>query len=68
MNYSIKKLVDDFFCRLGQDDLLRLETVPEAVAFNYVFFRYKEIYGDYPTGDLYKILEDKFIRKKEIAA
>ena len=68
MNYSIKKLIDDFFSRLGQDELLKLENVLPSTAFNYVFFKYKEIYGDYPTGDLYRILEDKFVRKSEIAA
>ena len=63
MNYSIQKLVDDFVNRISADDLKMLETVPAEAAFNYIFFRYKEIYGDYPTGELYKILEDKFSRR-----
>lgn len=67
MNYSIQKLVDDFFCRIGVDDLKRLETVPPASAFNYIFFKYKEIYGDYPSGELYKILEDRFVKRQEAA-
>lgn len=64
MNYSINKLVEDFVSKLGFDDLKKLETVAPTSAFNYIFFRYKEIYGDYPTGELYKILEDKFAKRE----
>lgn len=64
MNYSIKKLVDDFINRIGFDDLKRLENVSSEAAFNYLFFKYKEIYGDYPSGELYKIIEDKFAKRE----
>ena len=67
MNYSIQKLVDDFVGRLSIDDWKMVESVPSGAAFNYLFFLYKEIYGDYPTGELYKILEDKFTTKQEAA-
>ena len=64
MNYSIQKLVDDFIKRIGVDDLKKLESFSAEAAFNYLFFKYKEIYGDYPSGELYKILEDKFAKRE----
>ena len=64
MSYAIQKLFDDFMKRLSVDDLKMFETVPPYAAFNYIFFLYKEIYGDYPSGELYKILEDKFAKEK----
>lgn len=64
MNYSIQKLIDDFIKRIGPDDLKMLETVPPPTAFNYIFFLYKKFYGDYPSGELYKILEEKFLKQR----
>ena len=63
MNYSIQKLADAFLSRINTDDLKMLETVSPVEAFNYLFFLYKKVYGDYPTGELYKYLADKFIDK-----
>lgn len=60
MNYSIQKLIDDFTSRIGQDEMKMLETVSPEVSFNYIFFLYKKFYGDYPTGELYEALADKF--------
>lgn len=64
MNDSIQKLVDNFLSRFSVDDLKMLSVVPPQAAFNYIFFKYKEVYGDYPSGELYKILEDKFTRQE----
>lgn len=66
MNYAIQKLLDDFINRISTDELKMLDSVPPETAFNYIFFLYKKIYGDYPSGELYKILEEKFL--KQIAA
>lgn len=63
MNYSIQKLIDDFIKRIGEDELKMLETVSPEAAFNYAFFLYKKFYGDYPSGDLYKLLEERFFKK-----
>ena len=63
MNYSIQKLIDNFLTRIGTDELNMLESVPPEAAFNYIFFLYKKFYGDYPSGELYKILEDRFARR-----
>ena len=63
MNYSIQKLLDDFLKRIGENDLKMLETVSPEAAFNYVFFLYKTIYGDYPSGEIYEILEEKFFKR-----
>ena len=64
MNESIKKLIDDFMKKVGNDDLKMLETVPPEVALNYVYFLYNKFYEAYPTGDLYEILADMFIKRK----
>ena len=64
MNYSLQKLLDDFIARVGDDNLKMLESVPQEVAFNYVFFLYKKMYGDFPSGELYRILEDRFAKQK----
>ncbi|MBI1858148.1 MAG: hypothetical protein HYR97_03440 [Candidatus Melainabacteria bacterium] len=63
MNLSIQKLIDDFIKRIGEDEIKMLENVSPDAAFNYVFFLYKKFYGDYPSGDLYKILEEKFMKR-----
>lgn len=60
MNYSMQKLMDDFVNRIGTDDLKMLEIVSLEVGFNYVFFLYKRTYGDYPTGDMFEALYEKF--------
>lgn len=64
MNHSVQKLFDDFIRKIGDDELKMLETVSPDAAFNYVFFLYKKIYGDYPSGDMFEALEEKFLRKK----
>lgn len=64
MNHSVQKLFDDFMHRIGNDEIKMLETVSPDAAFNYSFFLYKKFYGDYPSGELYKALEDKFAAKK----
>ena len=64
MNYSIQKLLDDFINRIGTDDLKMLETVTPEIAFNYIFFLYKKNYGDYPTGDLFEALYEKFAKRQ----
>ncbi len=64
MNDSIKKLLDDFMKKVGNDDLKMLETVPSEVALNYVYFLYNKFYEAYPTGDLYEMLTDIFARKQ----
>ena len=63
MNHSIQKLIDDFINKIGPNDLKMLETVSAESAFNYIFFLYKKIYGDYPTGELYEILKEKFLKR-----
>lgn len=63
MNYAIQKLLDDFINRISTDELKMLDLVPAETAFNYIFFLYKKIYGDYPSGELYKILEEKFLKR-----
>lgn len=67
MNYSIQKLYDDFLNKIGIDQIKLLESVPPQAAFNYVFFLYKKTYGDYPSGEIYKMLEDKFLKRQEAA-
>ena len=62
MNYSMQKLIDDFVKKIGTDDLKMLQTVSPDVAFNYILFLYNKFYGAYPTGELYKILADKFAK------
>lgn len=68
MNYAIKKLLKDFESRIGQDEIKMLQNVNADAAFNYVFFLYKKIYGDYPSGELYKYLETKYRYGKAAAA
>lgn len=60
MNYAIQKLLNDFLSKIGSDEIKMLESVPPDAAFNYVFFLYKKTYGEYPSGELYKLLETKF--------
>lgn len=60
VNFSIQKLVNDFLSKIGPEEMKMLESVPPEAAFNYIFFLYKKFYGDYPTGELYKILEERF--------
>ena len=57
------KLMDDFINRIGPDDLRMLETVSPDTAFNYIFFLYKKIYEDYPTGELFEALYDRFAKR-----
>ena len=64
MNYSIQKLIDDFFKKLGSDDLKMLEAVPKEAAFNYVYFLYKKFYEAYPTGEVYNELASVFLNRK----
>ena len=64
MNYAIQKLIDDFINKIGSDEVRMLETVSPEVAFNYIFFLYKKFYGDYPSGELYNILAEKFTSRK----
>ncbi len=66
MNYSIQKLMDDFYRKISEDDFKMLETVSPDVAFNYVTFLYKKFYSAYPTGEVYEILFDRF--HKRVAA
>ena len=63
MNYSIQKLIEDFFKRIGSDDMKMLETVSPDVGFNYILFLYRKFYSAYPTGEVYEILQDKFCKK-----
>lgn len=64
MNYSIQKLLDDFINKIGNDDLKMLDTVSPDAAFNYIFFLYKKIYGDFPTGELFEVLYGKFAKRQ----
>ncbi len=64
MNDSIKKLLDDFMKKVGNDDLKMLETVPPQTALNYVYFLYKKFYEDYPTGEVYNALAEMFSKQK----
>ena len=64
MNHAIQKLYDDFLRKIGDDELKMLETVSPDSAFNYVFFLYRKLYGDYPTGELYEALEERFLNRK----
>lgn len=60
INTSLQKLVNHFLSSIGKEELQMLDIVPPDAAFNYIFFLYKKTYGDYPTGELYKILESRF--------
>ncbi len=60
MNYSIQKLIEDFFKRLGEEDLKTLDGVSADVALNYVVFLYRKFYSAYPTGEVYEFLVNKF--------
>ena len=64
MNYSIQKLFDDFLKKVGPDEVKMLDTVSPDAAFNYVFFLYKKFYADYPTGEIYKALEQRFASRE----
>ncbi len=64
MNTSIQKLISYFLNKIEPDELSMLKTVEQDIAFNYVFFLYKKIFGDYPTGEVYKILEAKFLKSE----
>ena len=64
MNYSVKRLVDDFVKKIGDDDLRMLQNVQSDVAFNYIYFLYNRFYEAYPTGEVYGILADIFVTKK----
>ena len=64
MNDSIRKLIDDFIKKIGDDDLKMLETLPPQTVFNYIYFLYKKFYGAYPTGELYEALADMFTSQK----
>ena len=63
MNYSIQKLVDDFYRKIGDDDMKMFENLSPEVALNYVTFLYKKFYSAYPTGEVYETLQDRFCKK-----
>ncbi len=64
MNYSIRKLINDFIGKVGDADLKMLETVPPQTALNYVYFLYKKFYEAYPSGEVYNALAEMFSKQK----
>ena len=63
MNYSIQKLVEDFYKKLIETDLKHIENLSSDAAFDYIIMLYKKFYTAYPTGEVYEILKDRFCNK-----
>ena len=64
MNDSLKKLLDDFIKKIGDEDLNMLKRMPRETVFNYIYFLYKKFYDAYPSGELYETLIEIFAKEK----
>lgn len=67
MNYAIQKLLDDFFKKVGDNELIMLEKMPADAALSYLEFLYNKFYEAYPTGIVYDRLASMFVVQQKAA-